>query len=80
MQNHREILGKRTYSEGFQGKEYHDLNWTDTIHDHLQHAESYEHGNEPSIFTESATSLVYPVAYIQHETKSAISLSPHNFY
>jgi len=63
MQNHREILGKRTYSWNFKGKGYHELNWTDMIHDHLQQAESYEFGNELSSFTESATSLVYPVVY-----------------
>jgi len=63
MRNHREILGKRTYSWRSKGKQYHDLNCTDMIHDHLQQAESYEYGNELSRFTESATSLLYPVVY-----------------
>ena len=63
MQNHRQILGKRTYSCDFKGKVYHDLNRTDMIHDHLQQAESHEYANETSSFTESVTSLVCPVVY-----------------
>jgi len=39
------------------------LDWTEMVHYRLQQAESHEYGNEPSSFTESATSLLYHAVY-----------------